>query len=259
MANTPWLFAHRGASAEHPENTLPAFRRALELGADVLELDVHMTADGTIVVSHDPTGKRMAGVNKAIRRCSLAQVQSWDVAHGFVPRGGELKGRQSSYRIPTLDPVLTEFPTARLNVDIKQRRPCVIKALLALLRRHGAQQRVTLASFYAATIRQVRRLGYAGPTSLARREVIRLIFSPQLLYRLWSRGGSAVQVPLRSGPLDLSSQAFIDKCHRCGLRVDYWTVNDPQTAEVLLARGADGIMTDDPAALADLFQQWRGR
>ncbi|HWQ29275.1 MAG TPA: glycerophosphodiester phosphodiesterase family protein, partial [Dehalococcoidia bacterium] len=81
------LYAHRGAARERPENTICAFERALELGADALELDVHATRDGTLVVAHDPDGRRMAGVASVIRETSLADVQAWDVGHGFVLDG----------------------------------------------------------------------------------------------------------------------------------------------------------------------------
>ena len=84
----PLLYAHRGASHERPENTLPAFRRALELGADALETDCHMTADGTIVVSHDATGGRMCGVPRPIRTNSVHEVSSWDAGLGFIDSNG---------------------------------------------------------------------------------------------------------------------------------------------------------------------------
>src|SRR6478609_1566660 len=71
------VYAHRGAAAERPENTLPSFRRALELGADALETDVHLTADGEIVASHDEDGARMTGVARALRSTTLVEIQSW--------------------------------------------------------------------------------------------------------------------------------------------------------------------------------------
>src|SRR5450432_2335644 len=82
------VYAHRGARVELPENTMPAFRRALELGADALEIDCHMTKDGVVVVSHDPTGERMAGEKRAIREESFEIVRDWDVSRGFKPKVG---------------------------------------------------------------------------------------------------------------------------------------------------------------------------
>src|SRR5688572_26510626 len=90
------LYAHRGASAELPENTMAAFRRALELGADALETDVHMTRDGHVMVSHDPDGRRRAGIAATIRGSTLEEVRGWDMGDG--------------HRMPTLEEALVAFP-----------------------------------------------------------------------------------------------------------------------------------------------------
>jgi glycerophosphoryl diester phosphodiesterase len=144
-------------------------------------------------------------------------------------------------------------------VDLKQRRPSLVGPVLELLARYDADRRVTLASFHTSVIREVRARGFCGQTVLSRDEVLALIALPEPLFRRLSSMGERVQVPLRAGPIELASRAFIDKCHRLGLAVDYWTVNDPIEAEVLLHRGADGIMTDDPARLRPVFDRWRQR
>ena len=216
------IYAHRGASRELRENTLPAFRRALELGADALETDVHVTSDGALVASHDPDGARVFGVPRRITDCTLAEVQGWGM--------------------PSLEQVIGEFPGVRLNVDLK-----VDAALLAveLLRRLGAEAQVTLASFSSATLRKVRALGYRGLTSLGRSEVRRLISLPQAV----QRGPFAHKGTIAQLPLSLAQPWVIARCHALGLEVDYWTVNDAALARELAALGADGIMTDDPALI----------
>ncbi len=249
----PRLYAHRGAAAEQPEKTLPSFRRALDLGADALEMDAHLTSDGIVVVSHDPDGNRMAGVDREIRRSQLSEVQSWDVGRGFVGKGG---GRPfSGYRIPTLEEVLVEFPGVVLNVDVKQEAPDMVLAMLALLRKLRAQERVILASFSNRTIARLRQLGYEGPTSLGPAQMIELLLVPRPLLGLLPRRGQAVQIPPRERGIPLATRWLIEKCHRLGLRVDYWTINDPVIARALLAIGADGIMTDDPALIAPVFRE----
>src|SRR5687768_7474650 len=128
----PRLYAHRGAAAEEPENTLPSFRRALEHGADALEMDLHMTADGHVVVSHDPDGFRMAGVHAEIRRSMLTDVRRWDVGWGFVRDGARpFAGRR--YHMPTLEEVLVELPGVPLNIDVKQSRPDMVGRVVSLL------------------------------------------------------------------------------------------------------------------------------
>lgn len=228
------LYAHRGAAAERPENTLPSFRRALELGADALETDLHATSDGAIVVAHDPDGARLAGVPREIRGVTLAELRKWDVGGGA--------------RIPTLEELLLEFPDVIVNVDIKQRVPDIAPAVVALVKRLGAEERVIIASFDSRTLRRVRALGYRGQTSLGREEVLAVRLLPvPALRRLRRHLGDAVQVPVVAGPFRLGTAEFIEKCHAVGLRVDFWTINDVAQARALAALGADGIMTDDPA------------
>ena len=238
---------------------MASFRRALEIGVDVLETDVHLTRDGHIVVSHDPTGMRVAGVPQPIAEATLQQVQSWDAGRTFVDARGERPFARAGIRIPELVELLEAAGEVLLNVDIKQRRPSMVGPVLELLRRHGVEHRVVLASFHTSVIREVRARGFGGQTVLSRDEVLALVALPARLFRKLSPMGERVQLPLRAGPIDLASRAFIEKCHDLGLAVDYWTINDPIEAEVLLDRGADGIMTDDPARLKPVFDRWQQR
>lgn len=216
------IYAHRGASRELPENTMAAFRRALELGADALETDVHATADGVLVTSHDPDGARVFGVARRIAECRFEEVRGWGM--------------------PSLEEVVGAFPSTPINVDLKVDVPALA---VALLRRLGAEEQVTLASFSSATLRRVRALGYRGPTGLGRRDVARLIALPTAVQRgPLSPPGMAAQLPI-----SLARPWVIRRCHALRLRVDFWTVNEPALAQALVAMGADGVMTDDPAAI----------
>lgn len=251
------LYAHRGASAELPENTMAAFRRALERGASAIETDCHLTRDGHVVLSHDPGGARMAGVALAIRRTTLAEVKRWDVGWGFVDRAGARPFAGQGHRVPTLEEALVDLPGTPLNVDVKEGDPPMVEPLLTLLRRHRAEDRVRLVSFEAGTLRRIRRAGWAGPLGLTRRGVIGLLALPLAVLRRLHRPGDAVQIPTRVGPLDLATRERVERCHALGLRVDYWVINDAAEASRLLALGADGIMTDDPGALSSLFAKDR--
>lgn len=245
------LYAHRGASAELPENTLPAFRRALEHdGVSALELDVHLTRDGHPLVSHDPTAQRMAGVAKAWRDLDLADAQRLDVGRGFVAADGRRPFAGQGFHPPSLEQLLVELPGVRLNVDVKQAQPPMVRPLLALLRRCKAEDRVTLASFQLRTLLAIRRRGYGGETALAQPEVLSLLALPARVIERLPFLGVAAQVPVHAGPIRFDRRPFIDKCHRLGMRVDFWTVDDPVEARRLIALGADGIMTDDPARMA---------
>ena len=185
---TPLLYAHRGAAVELPENTLPSFARALALGAGALEMDLHMTSDGVIVVSHDPDGRRLAGVARAIRDTPWAEVRGWDV-------GGD-RHRGQGFHIPSLEEVLRGFPDVPVNVDVKQQRPAMVQALLELIARERAASRVLIASFHANTLAEVRRRGYRGVTALGTTEVLRLLGLP----RLWLRNTRAGATPRSCRP-----------------------------------------------------------
>lgn len=256
----PLLYAHRGAALELPENSLPGFARALELGADALEIDVHMTRDGHVVVCHDASGLRIAGVARQVRDCTLSEIKRWELRPPLSAGSSA-----SSARVPALDEVLEEFPDARLNIDVKQHEPAVIDAVLAVIAKHAAAPRVLLTSFSSAITHRVRARGYAGETGFGRAEVVSLVFAPQRILARVRSAGSRVQIPRRFGPIVLDRPELIDKLHALGLAVDYWVVNDPDEAQQLLARGADGIVTDDVRAVAQLFatsphtQSWRAR
>jgi glycerophosphoryl diester phosphodiesterase len=242
-ANELRLYGHRGASACEPENTLPAFERALADGANALELDIHRTADGHFVVAHDPDGRRTAGTPDLIRNLTLAEVKRWRLQH-----------RLGAGCVPTLEEVLQTFPGIPTSIDLKPDAPHMVVDLLDLLDRCNATATATLASFSTRVVNRIRALGYPGPTALTRPEVALLRFLPTRLTRRHIRG-LAAHVPLRSGPVRLDVRSFLARCHHLGLRADFWVVNDPQRAQQLLEAGATGIMTDDPASLAPVFRQ----
>jgi glycerophosphoryl diester phosphodiesterase len=118
--------------------------------------------------------------------------------------------------------------------------------------RHGAEDRVTLASFSARVVRRIRRLGYPGRTTLSKPEVAVLRFLPTALARIFVSGNSA-HIPVEHSGIRLDGRRFIDRCRAIGLRIDYWVVDDPEEARRLLHLGATGIMSDDPARIAPVF------
>ncbi|MGC4120963.1 MAG: glycerophosphodiester phosphodiesterase [Myxococcales bacterium] len=243
------LYAHRGAAAELPENTLPAFARALQLGADAIETDAHLTLDGHVVLAHDPTGKRMAGVRRAIAECTLEEVWRWDAGKNFQPRPGAALAAPGSFRVPSLAEALVEFPETPFNVDVKDPQPRMIAAVLDVVRRAGAEDRVLLTSFETSPLQAIRAAGYRT-TGLAQGEVAKLALLPGPLARRLKLEGRRAQVPVSAYGIRLDKRGFLERCHRRGLAVDYWTVNDPEEARRLVELGADGIMTDDPARIA---------
>jgi glycerophosphoryl diester phosphodiesterase len=244
------LYGHRGARARLPENTLPAFERALADGANALELDVHPTADGHFVVAHDDDGQRMAGVSEQIRTCTLAQVRSWNVWAGF--ECADLV----DHTVPTLSETLEAFPDVPMSVDLKPNDPGVIPGLLEVVARHNAEHRVTLASFSTPVVNRIRLLGYPGRTTLSKQEVALVRFLPGAMAKRYIKGDAA-HIPVARGGIRLDGRSFIRRCRDLGLRVEYWVVDNPDEARRLLDRGATGIMSDDPALIAPVFEERR--
>jgi glycerophosphoryl diester phosphodiesterase len=245
------LYAHRGASAERPENTMPAFQRAVDLGVDALELDVHLTRDAQLVVAHDDTTARTCGARLAWAELDLSDVQRLDAGWGFVAKDGTRPFAGQGITVPTFEEVLVAFPRVHVNVDLKGEK--AVDVAVDLVRRLGAEERVTIASFQLRTLVEVRKRGYAGATSLSQSEVASLVGLPALLWRQLPMTGDAAQVPTKQGPIRFDRPAFIAKCHSLGLRVDFWVIDDRDEAQRLLGLGADGIMTNDPAAIVPLF------
>jgi glycerophosphoryl diester phosphodiesterase len=234
------LFGHRGAPAHAPENTVASFARALTDGATALETDVHATADGHFVTVHDPDGGRVAGDPRRIAELTLAEIQRWDLGDGE--------------RVPTLAQALVRFPGVPFSVDLKPDRPDLVAPLIECVRQCDAEHRVTLASFHDRLLWRVHSLGWQGPAALSRIEAAAIRLLPPIVARRVVRG-SAAHVPQRVSVIRLDSEAFMRRCRRLGLRVEFWTVNDPAEARLLLARGATGIMTDDPAVIAPVFRE----
>jgi glycerophosphoryl diester phosphodiesterase len=219
---------------------------------DVLEMDVQLTRDGHLIVMHDEDGARTTGARVVWGDIDLADALKLDAGWGFVAADGSRPFAGKDIRIPTFDDVLVAFPRVRLNVDIKGER--AVDVMLDVLRAHNAADRVTLASFHLATMRDVRRRGYSGETTLSRPEVASLLALPAVLWRQLPLTGTAAQVPVSGAGLHFDRAAFIAKCHSIGLRVDFWVIDDATEAARLLDLGADGIMTNAPSVIRALFQ-----
>jgi glycerophosphoryl diester phosphodiesterase len=236
------LYAHRGASLLCPENTIEAFQRALQDGANALELDVHATADGHFVVAHDPDGRRLAGDPRPIRSLTLADIRRWRLG-------------PEACAVPTLMEVLETFPNVPMSIDLKPNNRALISKLVATLIDNGAEAQVTIASFHNRIMTAIHASSWSGSTALSRLEVALVRTIPEAAVRRFVRG-SAAQIPRVAGPLRLDNRRFLDRCRRLGLRADFWVVNDPDEARELLARGATGLMTDDPARIAPVVRQF---
>lgn len=255
MSRSLVLFAHRGARVERPENTMLAFKHALDLGADALEMDVHSTRDGVIVVHHDATLERTSGLPVAIRDVDWSALSQVDVGHTFRDEHGA--SPFAGARIPRLEEVLAELPGVPLNVDLKPESPALCDAVVKLLRAQKVTESVRLASFYGRNLLRVRRGGYEGETSFGPRAVLMLLSRGGMALRWLGELANAAQVPTHYGRVRLDTPSFVNAVRGVGAALHYWTINDPQEATRLLALGANGVVTDDVRAIKPVFDQAR--
>lgn len=238
--------AHRGGGKLRPEETLPAFEHALMVGADVLEFDVHATADGVLVAMHDDTVDRTTDGVGAIKAMSFDALRVLDAGYRFTPDGGQtFPHRGAGIVVPTVDEILAQFPEQYFLIELKQSSPPIVEPLLALLEQHRALDRVVLASFDADTIAAVRAAAPEVMTALSLLEWAE--FTTSLGDDSYSPPAKFVQPPANQ-----TSPQVVAFAHQSGQKVHPWTVNDAATMNELIARGVDGIMTDDPALLAGL-------
>ena len=249
------VIAHRGASAQAPENTMPAFEQAADLAADALELDVHLSADGVPVVIHDPTLDRTTDRRGPVAACTLAELREADAGATFSPDGGgSFPWRGREVRMPTLIEVLERLPELPLLIELKS--AAVQHAVRRLLKQQDAAARCLVASADHAAVAVFREPPFLACAS--RRDIVRLLLRAHLAVPTGPIGYRALSVPDRHRGFPVPTTRFIAAARRLGLPVHVWTVNDPVVAQALWRRGAAGIVTNDPAKLRQVRDaSWR--
>jgi glycerophosphoryl diester phosphodiesterase len=256
----PLAFAHRGGSLLWPENTMVAFRGAVEVGYRYLETDLHATRDGVLVLIHDDTLERTTDGSGFIWDHTLAELKRFDAGYHFSPDGGSAYPyRGQGVTVPTLEEVLEAFPDVLLNVDMKQEEPPVVAMLADFIEKRGVQERFLVTSFADRRVREFRRRsGGRVATSGAMRETLRFWLASRLrLERLLRIRYDALQVPARHGSLTVVDRRFVAAAHRRGLHVHVWTVDEPAEMRRLLALGVDGLMSDRPDLLREVVDAKR--
>jgi glycerophosphoryl diester phosphodiesterase len=241
----PRAFVHRGWHYEDlagMENSLSAFRRAVDEGYHYLETDVHATSDGVVVVQHDPALDRTTDAS------GLVATLPWQVV-----RTAKIGGREPVSR---LEDVLEELPDALFNIDVKAES--AIQPLIDTLRRTRAFGRVCVASFSEARLERVRRTaGDELLTSMGTRAIARLWAAGRLPRFVWARRGHQriAQVPARQGRLTVVDRRLITAARRRGIEVHVWTIDEPDQMHELIDLGVDGLMTDRPGVLRDVLRE----
>ena len=231
-------FAHRGGTSSAPENTLRAFADAYGIGFRFMETDVHASTDGILFAFHDDDLERTCGVPGSISAMPSDQVRRI-LVNGSDP-------------IPTLAELFESFPEACFNIDCKSDN--ALAPLIRDLRTSVALDRVCIGSFSDRRLRAVREaFGKEVCTSAGPREVVALTVGATRGVRQ-DDGPHCLQIPRNQGPVNLATDRFVERAHSSGLRVHYWTIDDPISMNQLIDIGADGIMTDKPATLREVLR-----
>ena len=235
----PIPFAHRGGASEAPENSLPAFQHAIDLGYRYLETDVHATADGVLVAFHDDVLDRVTDRVGRIADLPWSEVSLARI-DGIEP-------------IPLLEDILTTWPDVRVNIDPKA--DTSVEPLIEVLRRSRAVDRVCVGSFSDERTDRVRAaLGPELCTGMGPDEFVGLIQAFQgedVTFR-----SQAAQIPPRDHDgRDLANRELVEVAHAHGIVVHVWTIDDPDEMRSLLDAGVDGIMTDRPRVLREVFEE----
>ncbi len=245
--------AHRGGKRAAPEETMPAFRHALEVGADVLEFDLHATSDGVIVCMHDADVDRTTDGEGAIAQMTFAELRALDAGYRFQ-QGGEFPFRGTGVVVPTFEEVLEAFPGVPMAIEIKQFRPSIVPEVVELIHQYEAVDRVSIAAFIDPIVQEVRVLEPRIATAFGAAEILAFMRVADETEADYVPPGHLLQVPRQQGGTEVVTAETLARAHRLGLKMQVWTINSRTAMEALIELGVDGIMTDDPELLSEVYQ-----
>lgn len=253
------VFAHRGGALLAPENTIPAIDNGIALGADGLEIDVQLSADGIVVVIHDRTLDRTTDRSGPVQALTASELAHVDAGFHFT-RDGAFPFRGQGIGVPTLDEVLSRHPDTRVIIEMKGGELELARKVGAAIKRAGAIDRTCVGSFYQASIDAI-RIDHPEVVTSASQEEARWALHRSWVRWPWTRPRPyfAFQVPEHAGRMRVVSRNFLDHVHREGHSVQVWVVNDRADIERLLDWGGDGIISDVPDAAVAARDQWANR
>ncbi len=252
------VIAHRGGALLKPENTMPAFEHARNIGAHALELDIHLSKDQELVVIHDFSVNRTTQGLGFVADMTLAELKALDAGYNFSPLNQPEKYpyRGQGLEIPTLEEVLQHFPDMPLCIEIKPDNTRIVDKLADLLQKYKRVQQTMVCSFQHNVLDQTRHILPEVATGASVREVR----TTYMLYRfflgwLYTPQADALQIPEKYRFVTLASPGFIEKARDKGLLVHVWTVNEAENMRKYLDLGVDGIITDRPDLLLRILEQ----
>ncbi|HRQ36618.1 MAG TPA: glycerophosphodiester phosphodiesterase [Chloroflexota bacterium] len=256
----PLNIAHQGGEQLWPSNTMFAFQHAVEMKVDVLEMDVHQTADGVFVLIHDATVDRTTDGSGAVKEMTLAEVQTLDAGYYWTDDEGQTYPfRGQGITIPTLDEVFTAFPDMPMNIEIKPDDTAVAEALCQFIQQYNMTNKTLIGSFHDNALTAFRAACPDVATSMTESEIRPFwILSVLGLSALYQSPAEAFQVPTTAnlpvlGEVDVLTERFVNNAHAQNIMVHAWTINETAEMERLLDMGLDGIITDRPDRLQEVI------
>jgi len=248
----PLVFAHQGGEGVWPSNTMLAFRESIEIGADVLDADMHMTRDGELVLIHDETVDRTSDGSGEVRDLTLSELRELDFGYRFSTDDGEtFPYRGAGLGIVTLDELFSDFTDARFGIEIKQTTGEAAAELCVLIREYGYEGRVLVSSFAQENMNAFRASCPGVATSATDGEAKRFYILQLLrLSGFYSPPFDSLQVPEYRNGTHVLTGSFVDAARRWNLPVVPWTINELEDFERLVREfDVDGINTNHPDRL----------
>jgi glycerophosphoryl diester phosphodiesterase len=243
----PLILAHQGASFEAPSNTIPAFDRAVEVHADVLETDIHWTKDHEIVISHDDTVDRCSNGHGLIRNMTLRELHQLDYGYRFSVDGGRtFPFRGKGIKIPTLEEILLRYSGIRINIDIKPHSGERISNLIHQIDACRSLSRVGLASFHHDVLVKVRKMCPDISTSASPQEVAYFLAMSSMPFGHRKYAFDTLQVPVRQYGINVVTPRFIKKAKLLKIPVHVWTIDVIEEMKRFVNMGVSGIVTNRP-------------
>jgi glycerophosphoryl diester phosphodiesterase len=243
--SAPFLYAHRGASAHAPENTLAAFQLALEQNADGIELDAKLSSDGVVIVMHDATVNRTTGGEGKVSQKTLSELKAYDAGSWFSEQyAGE--------PVPTLAEVFESVGgRLRINVELTNYatpNDALVDRVIELIRKYQLEESVIFSSFHPINLFKARRLLPEVPAAL-------LALDGKAGFLARSFVGRWISPNIIHPYLTDINQEWLRKQHANGRKVNVWTVNEPEDMRKLFRWGVDGIFTDDPRLARQILEE----
>ncbi len=241
--------AHRGGGKLAPEETMVAYENAVDVGADVLEMDLQQTADGVIVCMHDEKIDRTTNGKGFVRSYTYDELSQFDAAYNFSPPDFPLRGQ--GIKVPKFEDILDAFPHHSFIAEIKQVDPPIVDDVLEILENRDVYDRIIIASLADSVVEEIRQKNPLVMTSWGTAEMLTFVTMSDDEEENFKPTSEFLQPPH-----DVVDATLMEKIRRFDLKVHVWTVNEPDNMRRLMDLGVDGIITDDPATLKGLVANY---